>query len=145
MFCAEMTSERLIRRNLSWKTRASSVSLFLRPAKQALHLHSRARRQFQHCIRLRYAAEEQRRARGCNSPQGAINAMQHGWLANSRSGIERVRIVRMERDTFVHRRGRRITVRLFLMLRAPAAVPHTDFDSVATWPLVTSGLKIHHS
>lgn len=47
-----MVSRQLISGNLSWETRAPSVLPFVRPAKQALHLYSRARHQFQHYIAL---------------------------------------------------------------------------------------------
>lgn len=78
----QMALRQLISRNLSWRKRVPSVSLHVRSAKQAFVLAC----VINFNIASRYAGGEQRRARGCNSPQGAINAMQRGWPANSMTG-----------------------------------------------------------
>jgi len=103
-----------------WERRLSRLPFDRQALRLCLH------HQFQHCIPLHYVAVatgDQRHARGCNSPQGAINAMQRGWLANSATSRPR-----REEGGGLHSfadgdEGDRFTLRLYCVLRQTAISP----------------------
>lgn len=85
----QMVSGQLIPRNLSQRTEGAICLAYPTTGKAASTFVHASSISASHAVALHWWGLVDR---GCNSPQGAINATQRGWLANSTTSRSRIEV-----------------------------------------------------